>query len=105
MEKKEDKKIMIYQKERVLLSPGYEEGLFVNPIFYPDEIAEELYFEYLRLSVNFNKPCYGGVRTFFTENISHILNFNAGRFVVVGNDIVKNVYVFRINSGEIELVR
>lgn len=100
-----DKRIMIYQKERVVLSTGYEEGLFVNPIFRPDEIAEELYFEYLRLSVNFNKPSYGGVRTFFTENVSHILNFSAGRFVVVGKDIVKNTYVFRINSGEIELVR
>lgn len=99
-----DKKIMIYQKERVVLSTGYEEGLFVNPIFYPDEIAEELYFEYLRLCVNFNKPCYGGVRTFFTENVTHILNFNAGRFVVVSSDIAENVYVFRINSGEIELV-
>ena len=101
--KKKDK-IIIYQKERVLLSDGYEEGLFVNPIFYPDEIAEELFFEYLRLCVNFNKPSYGGVRTFFTENVSHILQFNAGRFVVVGNDIAENVYVFRINSGEIELV-
>ena len=40
-----DKKIMLYQKERVLLSTGYEEGLFVNPIFRLDEIAEELYFE------------------------------------------------------------
>lgn len=100
-----DKRIMIYQKERVLLSTGYEEGLFVNPIFRLDEIAEELYFEYLRLSVNFNKPSYGGARSFFTENITHILSFNAGRFVVVGKDIAKNVYEFRINSGEIELVR
>lgn len=99
-----DKKIMIYQKERIVLSTGYEEGLFVNPIFRLDEIAEELYFEYLRLVVNFNKPSYGGLRTFFTENITHILNFNAGRFVVVGNDIAKETYVFRINSGEIELV-
>lgn len=101
--KKKDK-IIIYQKERVLLSAGYEEGLFVNHIFYPDEIAEELFFEYLRLCVNFNKPSYGGVRTFFTENVTHILNFNAGRFVVVSSDIAENVYVFRINSGEIELV-
>ena len=100
-----DKKIMIYQKERVLLSAGYEEGVFVNPIFHPDEIAEELYFEYLRLSLNFNQPNYGGVKSFFTENISHILNFSAGRFVVVGKDIAETTYVFRINSGEIELVR
>ena len=99
-----DKKIMLYQKERVLLSTGYEEGLFVNPIFRLDEIAEELYFEYLRLSLNFNKPSYVGVRTFFTENVSHILRFNAGRFVVVGNDIAEKVYEFRINSGEIELI-
>jgi|SRR5690606_2094019 len=99
-----DKRIMIYQKERVLLSTGYEEGLFVNPIFRLDEIAEELFFEYLRLSVNFNKPSYGGVRTFFTENITHILSFNCGRFVVIGKGIAENVYEFRINSGEIELI-
>lgn len=99
-----DKLIMIYQRDRVLLSTGYEEGLFVNPIFHLDEIAEELYFEYLKLCLNFNKPSYGGVRTFFSENVTHVLNFNAGRFVVVGNDIVKEPYVFRINSGEIELM-